>query len=432
MIKKGLFYLFGGLSLLMASEDPLHLYQAYELALSYTPSYQAQRYKTDATAEGIEQAKSKLYPKVDLTASGGKYEYETSYNAENSSETYKTYSLSLVQPLYRPEILDLIDQTQIRYESSKEELSQQEQQLGIEVAKAYLKALQITKELDRLNTQKILFDTKYQKVLSMLPLGLSNSVDLLEAKANKDKSSVDYTTKKREFQTAKGKLERLIGKDINNFITHTEYYNIEKFSISKSLWKSRLRDYNKENKIAELSKKIAQLEMDIRKYEHYPKVDFVLGKTQNYTNDVVSHKYDNKALVQVTIPLYQGGYTKSRVQEATLLFHAASANLTAVNTQILDQFEELWTQREAILESISVLEEAKKSASMYLLAVQQSQKSGLKSQLDLLEAEAKFQAMKSELAISFYEMILNELSLLALTGDLTLSKMRELETMVFN
>lgn len=432
MIKKSLasfLCLYGAAILAHANDEPLRLYQAYELALSYAPKYQGQRYKTDATAEGIEQAKSRLYPKVDLTGSGGKYEYETYYNGENTSETYKTYSLSLVQPLYRPEILDVIDQSQTRYNASKEELTQQEQQLGIDVAKAYFKILQVSMEMEKLETQKIFFETKYQKTLSMLPLGLSNSVELLDAKANKDKAIVDYVSKKRELQAAKAKLERLIGKNAGHVMPHEEHYDIQKFSKSRSLWKKRLLENNKDSKIAEFSKEVAKLEMDIRKYEHYPKVDLVVSKTQNYTNDLVAHKYDNKAMVQVSVPLYQGGYTKSRVQEATLLFHAASENLNAVNTQILDQFEDIWTQREALLESINVLEAAKHSAKMYLLGVKQGEKEGTKSQVDILEAETKFQSMKSELAITFYELLLNELNLLALTGDLSLAKMQQIETM---
>ncbi|MCR1809867.1 TolC family protein [Sulfurospirillum sp. hDNRA2] len=433
MIKKGLIsLLWFCVSLAHANDESLHLYQAYELALSYAPKYKAQSYKTDATAEGIEQAKSKLYPKIDLTGSGGKYEYETYYNGESTSEMYKTYSLSLVQPLYRPEILDVIEQSKTRYDASREELSQQEQQLGIDVAKAYFKVLQISMEMEKLDTQKIFYESKYQKILSMLPLGFSNTIEMLDVKANKDKALVDYVAKKREFQAEKAKLERLIGQSVHQVLPYEGNYDIQKFSKAKSLWKKRLQENNKDSKIAELSKEAARMEMDIRKYEHYPKVDLVVSKAQNYTNDLVAHKYDNKAMVQISVPLYQGGYTKSRVQEATLLFHAASENFNAVNTQILDQFEDIWTQRESLLESIGILEEAKHSAQMYLLAIRQGEKEGTKSQVDILEAETKFQSMKSELAITFYEMLLNELNLLALTGDLSLTKMQQIETMFFN
>lgn len=415
----------------LAAQENLSLSKAYELALSYSPKHQTQRYKTDASAQGIEQAKSRLYPKIDLTGSGGQFEYETYYNDKTTSEVYKTYSLSLVQPLFRAELFDVIEQAEVKYHASKEELSQEEQQLGVDVAKAYVKILQVNVEIEKLATQKTYYETKYQKLAMMLPLGLSNTVEILEAKASKDKAMVDYTSKKRDLLAVQSKLHHLIGVSFTLKDAPNIQYIPELFSMTKSLWKKQLLDKNREFKMATLSKEAARLEMDIRQAEHYPKVDLILGNTHNDTKDPVAHKYDNKAFIQVSVPLYQGGYTKSRVEEATLLFHAASSSLDAVKLQILDQFEELWTQRESILETIAVLKEAKESAHMYRLAIEKSLKEGTKSQVDLLEAKTKYEAMKSEYASAYYEMLLNEISLYALTGNLTLSKLYELEVKVF-
>lgn len=419
--------LVGFLSALYAEQMPLSLQQAYELALLNNSGYKVGKYKSDAIGENVRQAESHLYPKVDLSASGGKYAYEAYYNKVSVSEDYKTYALSLTQPLYRPELLRTIDQTQTRYKAATEDLDKQSQQLGLDVAKAYFTLLQIDAEVLHLNAEKKFYEAKYHKAVDMIGYGLSNTVELLGTKVDMDKSSIDLIGKKQEFQAAKNKLERLIGQPFNSQPQYQVTYDLTPFVMSKEVWKERLSE-NKEGKIAQLSKKAAQDEVDIRKYEHYPKVDLSLSRSENYTNDLVAHKYDNKAFVQLSLPIYQGGYTISRVQEAALLFNAAEANVEYVNNQTLDRFEELWTQRDSLVETMKVLQTAKASAMLYYQAVKKSYLEGIKNNIDVLEAEAKLRTVESESAKSFYNLMINEISLLELTGELTVEKASEIQT----
>lgn len=425
---KGLLIIFiGSLSILYAESKPLSLKEAYEFALVNNSGYKVGKYKSDAVGESIRQAESHLYPKIDVSASGGRYAYEAYYNKAHTSEDYKTYSLSLTQPLYRPELVRSIEQTQTRYKAAIEDLSKQSQQLGLDVAKAYFILFQLDAEIVHLNAEKNFYEAKYRKAVNMIEYGLSNSVELLGAKVDMDKSSVDLIAKKQEFQTAKTKLERLIGQPYNFQSQYKVTYDLRRFEMSKEIWRARLVE-NKEGKIAQLSKKAAQDEVDIRKYEHYPKADFSLSRSENYTNDLVAHRYDNKAFVQLSLPIYQGGYTSSRVQEATLLLNAAEANVDYVNNQMLDHFEELWTQRESLIETMSVLQTAKSSANLYFQAVKKSYEKGVKNKIDVLEAEAKLRSVESTSAKSFYDLMINEIGLLDITGELTLEKVSETET----
>lgn len=419
--------LIGLFTTLFAEQNSLTLQQAYALALANNSGYKAGKYKSDAVGENVHQAESHLYPKVDMSASGGKYAYEANYNKVNISENYKTYSLSLTQPLYRPELLRTVEQTQTRYKAATEDLDKQSQQLGLDVAKAYFTLLQLDAEVLHLNAEKKFYEAKYHKYADMIGYGLSNTVELLGSKVDMDKVSIDLIAKKREFLTVKNKLERLIG---GPFYWQPKYkvtYNLSRFAMLKEVWREHLSE-NKEVKLARLSKKAAQDEVDIRKYEHYPKADLSLNRSENYTNDLVAHRYDNKAFVQLSIPIYQGGYTTSRVQEAILLRNAAEANVEYVNNQTVDRFEELWTQRDSLVETMKVLQTANASVTLYFQAVKKSYAEGIKNKIDVLEAEAKLRSVESESAKSFYDLMINEMSLLELTGELSVEKVSEVET----
>jgi outer membrane protein len=401
-------------SLVLFAGNVLTWERAYELALTNHPGYRVEKYKTQAVEESVRQAQSRLFPKIDISASGGKYEYETFYNTAETSEVYKTYSLSLVQPLFRPELWRTVDQMQKRYETSTTELKKQAQQVGVDVMKTYLQMLKTQADIDKLHTQKELYDAKFRKSADMIAMGLSNSVELIEAKVNKEKASIDLLAKKREYQTLKSKLERLCKTPFDSI---APIQSDREFSMSKEEWMNYLRE-NKDLKIARLSKKVAEDEVAIRNYDHYPKVDLSLGRSQNYTNDPVAHKYDNKAFVQLSFPIYQGGYTSSRVQEAVLLRNAAESNEELAQLQIQDKFEELWTQRESLHESIGVLKQALESSKLFLKSTRSGYEKGIKNQIDIMEAELKMKSVESELNISHHDMMINEVGLLDLTGRL--------------
>lgn len=415
-----LLLLFSAISLY--ADAVLTLSKAYELALVNHPGYRAEKFKTKAVLENVKQAESKLYPKIDISASEGKYEYETNYNDAKTSEEYKTYTLSLVQPLFHPELWRTVTQTQSQYDTSNTELEKQAQQVGLDVIKTYMQILQVQAYIEELQIKKELYDAKFTKSSYMMPMGLSNSVELLDAKVNKEKASIDLIAKKREYKTLKNKLERLTK---TNFDSIVKYDAERSFLMSKEKWINQLQE-NKDLKIVRLSKKMAEDEVSIRRYDYYPKIDLSLQRNQNNTNDPFAHKYDNKALIQFSLSIYQGGYTSSRVQEAMLLLNAAESNEEFVHMQIQDKFEELWAQRESLYESIDVLKQALESSKMLLKATQDECKKGIKNQLDIMEAELKMKNIESELEVSLCDMTINEIDLLNLTGQLVADKIKDI------
>lgn len=404
------------------ADTVLTLSKAYEFALVNHPGYRAEKFKTKAVLENVKQAESKLYPKIDISASEGKYEYETNYNDAKTSEEYKTYTLSLVQPLFHPELWRTVTQTQSQYDTSNTELEKQAQQVGLDVIKTYMQILQVQAYIEEFQIKKELYDAKFTKSSYMMPMGLSNSVELLDAKVNKEKASIDLIAKKREYKTLKNKLERLTK---TNFDYIAKYDAERSFLMSKEKWTNRLQE-NKDLKIVRLSKKMAEDEVSIRRYDYYPKIDLSLQRNQNNTNDPFAHKYDNKALIQFSLSIYQGGYTSSRVQEAMLLLNAAESNEEFVHMQIQDKFEELWAQRESLYESIDVLKQALESSKMLLKATQDEYKKGIKNQLDIMEAELKMKNIESELEVSLCDMTINEIDLLNLTGQLVADKIKDI------
>lgn len=407
----------------------LSLSNAYALALKHEPKLRSVALKTEATKEQIEQSKSRLYPNVQGSLSWGKYEY-SSVIQDEVKENYSSYSLSATQPIFHPELLRGVDESKARAKGAEYAFQAEAQQLGLDVAKAYFELIRTYKNVDLTLSQKKYYETKYNQQQEMLKIGLTNRIDLLEAKIHYDKAYSESLTEEKRLSVAKLKLQRYIGEPVGALdVFDFNAIVLERFSMQRGVWEEKLPN-NPSIKSSEFNREMARHQLAAREYEHYPKVDLTLARKETYTEDRVAHRYDNQAIIQMSIPLYQGGYTQSKIREGLKLLDAAGKENEYARQETTLQFEAFWAERSLMIEKIRVLRESEKSAELYLVSVEQGQAAGLKSLPDLLEARAKLHEVKRDFVDAGYELINNELSLLDLTGQLNYDSLQEFETLI--
>ncbi|MDD5716165.1 MAG: TolC family protein [Sulfuricurvum sp.] len=425
-------FIYGSVSLLISTlfvlqAEPLKLSTAYELALKNEPHLRASLLKTEAGSESIMQSKSKLYPRVEGSAAWGRYEYEYTTSTLPTKETYTNYAISAVQPLYHPELFREIDDAKIRQKISEYQYEAQAQQLGLDLAKAYFNFLYIQRNIELIESQKQYYESKFKQLEEMLKMGLSNRIDLLEAKVHRDNATAQWLNEKKLYFVAKLKLEHLTGESFTDVMPFDfTAIDTNKLSVSREEWESKI-DNNPALKSALATEESARHQVAIREYEHYPKVDLSLTRKETYTQDTIAHKYDNQAIAQVTLPIYLGGMTQSRIREGKLLVESAQRDLDYYRQETRFHFEELWAGKELTIERLNLLKESEKSAQLYLESVEKGHQAGLKSLVDLLEAKAKIYEIRRQLTDAGYQVVNNYIGLLEVTGELNVEKISEFE-----
>jgi len=411
--------------------ENLTLSTAYELALKNEPHLRAMALKTIAGAEGIEQSKARLYPQVQGSFSWGRYEYQyTTANREPIKEDYTSYAISATQPVYHPELWRSVDESKARQKAAEFQLQADAQQLGLDLAKAYFNLLYTQRNVELIEAQKGYYDEKFKQLERMLQFGLTNRIDLLETKVQRDKTTSEWLSEKKKYQVSKLKLEHMIGENIGE----VESFDFEKIDTDRLLgtqqeWEAEISE-NPMLKAAVANEEATRHNVAVREYDHYPKVDLSLTRKETYTQDVIAHKYDNQAIAQMTIPIYQGGYTQSRVREGRLLLDSAIKDRDYYQKDALYQFEALWAERELNIETIKVLKESEKSASLYLQSVEKGHTAGLKSLVDVLEARAKVFDVRRQQVEAGYQLINNQLGLLNVTGKLNVENIADFERVI--
>lgn len=429
MSNKGLFA-FILLQGLLCAAEPMTLTQAYELALKNEPRLRSAALKLSANAETIQQATAKLYPQLQASISWGRYEYEYKSSAKPIKENYTDYSISAVQPLFHPEHWREIDQAKTRQSAAVCEYHAKAQQLGLELAKAYFTVLRGNKGLEWAYSQKKYYAQKYQKQQEMLKFGLTNRIDLLETKIALDKATSEALVEEKRVQVAKLRLEHMTGKKIALLSPFDfECLDDKDFKMSRAEWEAKISQ-NPTLKAAMLNTDTAKDEVAIRHYDHYPKVDFNLMRKQTNTNDPNSHLYDNQAIIRMSVPIYSGGMTQSRVREGMLLLDSALKEEEYYEQDIKAKFAEVWEERQYSIDNFNTIKESEKSAALYLESIEKAHLLGIKSIVDVLEARSKLYEIKRDLVDVGYELINNHLKLLETAGELNGDTIHQLENLL--
>lgn len=409
--------------------EPLSLSEAYTLALTNNYAYKAKRLESSSFEYAQKQREAKLYPQVQLAVNGGLHDYIQNYAAQTEiTEIYKGYSLSLTQPLYRPEIITSLDQGELRSRGAETDSFKSAQTLGVEVAKAYFELILARTSLDLAQSNHRFYSLKYTQITEMLSQGLSNKMDLLDTQLYRERAAIEINVALKKELLARKKLENLIQSPVNDlpvFGTEPE----ASFNAAQS--SSLSADESPELKLAALSRRIAESEITLRTYDHYPKIDLSLSRSENDTNDRVMYKTENRAFIQLSLPLYQGGYASARVDEARLL-HAATIEKEAQTRQdLLFRSEQLMQEFDLILQNLAVLKTARHAAELNLNAIETAQKAGLKSPIDLLEAKAKLHQIVQDRFKQLGDLAINRISFLSQNGELDADSLRLLETKLF-
>lgn len=416
--------------------EPLTLSTAYDLALKNEPRLKSESLKVMANSESIDQAKSRFHPQIYGAASWGHYDYNAQYLKNQNpsgpvSEDYTDYTLSLTQAVYHPELWRGIDQAKTKQSAAQYQYKAQSQQLALDLAKSYFIVLRDAKNVELALSQKEFYSQKYTQLEEMLKFGLSNRIDLLETKIQRDKATSQWLTEQKHTQIAKLRLEYLIGEKVDQ-LKSFDFNQIDtsKIVMERSEWENKISQ-NPSLKSSGFATEAAYDEIAIRNYEHYPKVDLNLNRKETNSADPVAHQYDDQAIIRVSVPIYQGGYTQSRVREAQLLLDSAQQEQNYYRQEAQARFEEAWQERQFTIENFNNLKESKKSSELYLESIEKAHQAGLKSVVDVLEARAKVYEIQRDLVDAGYELVNNHLSLLDVTGELNAESIENYEKFLY-
>ena len=418
-----------GMAVVVTSVHAMDLQQAYEAAQANDAGIRASRAVAEAEREVLPQANAQRRPNISLSASrnhndltsktknilGQPVTNEDKYYSGNSSLTVR-------QPLYRPYLNALVRQAKAQVEGAEATLEREEQTLVSRVGEVYFDALLADDQLSLVSAQKTTYSAQLDAARKRLAAGSGTRTDIDEAQAQLDmtlaqeleaRQNVDYTRRRLEVLTG-GTIDTLAKLDIQRFAPTVP--------VPESLeaWTDRAERASPELQALRAQWEAARQEIEKAKSGHKPTLDAVAQWSRSTSDSVTSinSRYDNKTIgLQLTIPLYGGGYVSSTVRQAVASAERAREMLEAARRDLgVRVHREFRGVTEGVLR-IRALQQAVLSAEQAVISNRRSFEGGSRTMLDVLNSEQQKTLAQRDLAQARYVYLVSRMRLQALAGD---------------
>ena len=189
---------------------------------------------------------------------------------------------------------------------------------------------------------------------------------------------------------------------------------------SVDAWTERAEHSSPELQSLRAQLEVARQEIEKARSGHLPTLDAVAQWARTNSDNVtsVNSRYDNKIIgLQLSVPLYAGGYINSTVRQALATQERAQEMLEATRRDLgVRVHREFRGMTEGVLR-IKALQQAVYSAEQAVLSNRKSFQAGSRTTLDVLNAEQQKTTAQRDLAQARYLYMVSRLRLQSLAGE---------------
>ena len=344
-------------------------------------------------------------------------------SVENGSST--RWVLSASQPLINKGRRAQSRQLQIASEVSELEWQIAQQDLILRTAQRYFNVVLLDSKLSVLRAQQKAVDLARAEATDRFSLGDKPITDTHEASARAFALQAQVLATENEWELAKGALTDTTG-ILNSTVRILP--NAAEVPPSKlaplDQWLTAAIEKNPHLQMMLANVKVAQQE--VSKYGALSAITLDLvaqagrdqlngnGSYGSASNSATQHMIG----LQLSIPLYTGGYRNAKLTELLRLQEKATAQVELTRQQIGQQTRAVWLSMQTGAARLLALTEARKASMARLDATRLGRQVGDRTTLDLLQAENDASASDLALLQARIELLLNQLQLHALCGQL--------------
>ncbi len=408
-----------------------------DMARESDAQYAAARAQAAAGREKLPQALAGLRPSVNLTHTVRRNrDGSTAYDGSTGGYDAGSSALVFSQPLFRVANKLNADQAELQVQLSDQQLLLAEQDLLLRVARAYFDVMQAGDELGVARAQKDALAQQLAQAKRGFEVGVTPITDLNEAQARHDLAVAQEIAVKNELASRRRVLERSIARPLPALARLND-------AASVALLDERQQDElvdtaAKNGLLVQIGRSALQVaEMEIRKREagHKPTLDFVASLSINrgvsYTPNNGGNDTRQASIgLELGFPVYQGGAISSRVREAMAERQRIEQELLLAERQALLDAQQAQLGVQSGVALTQALRQAVVSSESQLRSSARGQQVGLRTRLDVLNAEQQLYAARKDLAVARYRTLVATLQLKAVAGVLAEADLRALDALL--
>ncbi len=411
-----------------ASEAPppaIDLLTAWRRAQAHDAAWQAAQATARAGQEAEAIARAELRPQVALAATRTHNEVRYTGSTDPLQRYYSgTQSLTLRQPLYRPVLRAGLAKAQAEVRDVAARRDLEHNNLLTRVTEAYFDALLAQDQLHMIEGQlanaQVRMDAAAQGVIA----GTGTRTDVDEALARRDLLQAQRLEARQAVAWTLQVLQDLVQQPVATLQAVREDAPLQtplgaEAERSLAQWQEIAQRQSPELQALQAQRDAAEHEIERAQAGHKPTLDMLLQWQRNDRDSVTSPTASyrqGQVLLQLNVPLYNGGGVSAAVRQAIAQRDRAEHALEAARRELGSRVTREWRQVTEGRARIAALAQAVHSARQLVHATEQSQRAGVRSHLDVLEAQERLGTAHTEWARARYQRLVASVRLAVLAG----------------
>ena len=408
-----------------------NLSDLYRDAFAYDAQYASARASYRAVLEKLPQARAGLLPNISADAYLRRNDVESTLPGGDARFTSDGMSASASQPLFRRQNWVQYEQAKLQLKVGESQLKLAQQELILRVARAYFDVLQAQDNIAFIQSQKAAISEQLASAKRNFEVGNATVTDTHEAQARFDLTTAQEIAAQNEREIRLRALQRLVGKSPMPLATlgdKTQLKLPKPTGIDE--WVTRASEQNLQTQIQRDLKLIADREVARNRAGGYPTLDAVASYSVSNNQNFGSVQVDTHTAVvglELAVPIYQGGLLGSRVREAVANQDKARFDLENAHREAGLQASEAYLNVANGEAQVKALEQARISTQAQLDSTKLGLQVGVRTSLDVLNAQQQVLSAQRDLAEARYNFILAGLNLQAAVGELDAADLAEVD-----
>ncbi len=405
------------------------LLEIFHAAQANDPVISAARATLQAGQEKLPQGRAALLPNINLSANNTGNNTTTTYRGptflpggDNNFNSHG-YSVNLVQPIYNRQNWLAYSQSELQVAQAEAHYRIAQQDLILRVARAYFDVLIAQDSVRLTQAQQAAISEQLEQAKRNFDLGNATITDTLEAQSRFDLTGAQHIAAQNNLEIKRQALRQITSKIPDELNPPGKQFALAAPQpTDMEQWVNQAQLDNLPLRIAQLNTELANKEVERNRSGHYPTLDLVANHTQTYANGgifaVGSDGRNTSIGVQLNIPLYQGGAVASKSREAIARQQATQQEVENARRSAAQQARQAYLGVVNGMAQIQALQQALTSSESLLQASKLGQEVGVRTNLDVLNAQQQLYATERDLYQAEYDYLINRLNLKAATGSL--------------
>jgi len=393
------------------------LLEVYREAAIQDAQYAAAKANYEAAKERLPQARAGLLPLVNATGEISEIEIK-----DGPDDTSKGFSVNASQPVFRMQNYAAYEQAKHLVDQAEAVLKANGQDLILRTSRAYFDVLLAEYNLRLAQALKTAISEQLEQAKRSFEVGTATIVDTHEAQARYDLASSQEIAAENDLEVRKRTLQAITGKTYGALKSFAEKVPLTAPEPNTMDYWVEKAESSSLNVIAQQQGlEVARKEIDRNRAGHYPTLDLVATYSDRpvFTQLGVGDNVQSTTIgLQLAIPIFQGLGQEARVREAVALEDRARNDLESARRNAALAARQSFLVVNNSISQARALEQALVSSESQLDSTKVGREVGVRTSVDVLNAEQQLFSTRRDLAQAYYNYLLSSLQLEAAAGTL--------------